>query len=205
MDRSKLILLVNTLKYLKLRQIYYQFYYRIRTRLFNKEYTKHLLTQPKPLNWNSSFVNSNTFNGTNAFTFLNQSYKFKSVIDWNFGLYGKLWTYNLNYFDFLNQEEITKNKGLRLIRDYIDQDKNLKDGKESYPISLRGINWVKFLSKHGISDGNINQTLYNYYQILINNLEFHLLGNHLLENGYSLLFGEYYFRDKKLYELAIRY
>ena len=40
----------------------------------------------------------------------------------------------------------------------------------------------------------INQTLYNHYQLLLNNLEYHLLGNHLLENAFSLLFGAYYFQ-----------
>ena len=33
-------------------------------------------------------------------------------------------------------------------------------------------------------------------------MEYHILGNHLLENGYALLFGAYYFGDKKLYEKA---
>ena len=28
------------------------------------------------------------------------------------------------------------------------------------------------------------------------------MGNHLLENGFSLLFGSYYFRDEKLYSKA---
>jgi len=36
----------------------------------------------------------------------------------------------------------------------------------------------------------------------MDNLEYHLLGNHLLENGFSLLFGGYYFRDYTLYNKA---
>ena len=38
--------------------------------------------------------------------------------------------------------------------------------------------------------------------ILLDNLEYHLLGNHLLENGFSLLFGAYYFQDENLYKKA---
>jgi len=105
----------------------------------------------------------------------------------------------LNYFDFLNQENISRETGLRLIQDFIKNDALLKDGKEPYPISLRGINWVKFLSNNQVKDELINTTLYFHYCILFKNLEYHLLGNHLLENAFSLLFGAYYFQDEKLY------
>src|SRR5690606_23482315 len=118
--------------------------------------------------------------------------------------YGKLWTYNLNYFDFLNQENIKVEQGLDLIVEYIDRECNLKDGKEPYPISLRGINWIKFLSKNNILHTKISQTLYNHYQILYHNLEYHLLGNHLLENGFSLFFGAYYYKNDKFYKKAFK-
>ena len=45
----------------------------------------------------------------------------------------------------------------------------------------------------------IDKTLNNHYRILFANLEYHLLGNHLLENAFSLLFGAYYFKNEKLY------
>ena len=133
------------------------------------------------------------------FTFLNIPHNFSNQIDWNYAEYGKLWTYNLNYFDFLNQENISKETGLQLIQDFIKNEDLLKDGKEPYPISLRGINWVKFLSNNQVKDELINNTLYFHYCILFENLEYHLLGNHLLENAFSLLFGAYYFQDEKLY------
>ena len=71
-----------------------------------------------------------------SFTFLNITHQFPDQIDWNCNYYGKLWTYNLNYFDFLNQEGMSKETGIELISDFIKNDKILKDGKESYPISL---------------------------------------------------------------------
>ncbi|MBC3758485.1 alginate lyase family protein [Hyunsoonleella sp. SJ7] len=108
----------------------------------------------------------------------------------------------MNYFDFINQEDIQPDEALELIRGYIKKDAILKDGKEPYPISLRGINWIKFLSKHNISDDSIDKTLFNHYQILSRNLEYHLLGNHLLENGFALLFGAYYFKDERFYKKA---
>ncbi len=50
----------------------------------------------------------------------------------------------------------------------------------------------------------ISSALYAQYQILLDNLEYHLLANHLLEDGFSLLFGAFYFRDKNLYHTAVR-
>ncbi len=89
-----------------------------------------------------------------------------------------------------------------LIYDFIEQVDGLKDGLEPFPTSLRGINWIKFLTLHKIRDQKIDDSLYAQYGILIDNLEYHLLGNHLLENGFSLLFGAYYFQDEKLYAKA---
>jgi hypothetical protein len=97
---------------------------------------------------------------------------------------------------------MSKEKGLELINDFIDQSGSIKDGLEPFPISLRGINWIKFLVQHNIKDKRINDSLFAQYQILMDNLEYHILGNHLLENGFSLLFGAYYFQDEKLYVKA---
>ena len=137
-----------------------------------------------------------------GFTFLNLSHTFENRIDWNHAGYGKLWTYNLTYFDFLQQEGVSADTGLALIRDFIDQTEGVKDGLEPFPISLRGINWIKFLTYHDIKEQKIDDSLCAQYHRLMDNLEYHLLGNHLLENGFSLLFGAYYFQDEKLYAKA---
>jgi hypothetical protein len=145
-----------------------------------------------------SIGSASSFN-VDQVNFLNQTYLFDRQIDWNFSGFGKLWTYNLTYFDFLNQQDISKEDGLGLINDFIDQLDNIRDGLEPFPISLRGINWIKFLTNYGIVDQKINNSLYAQYFILMDNLEYHILGNHLLENGFSLLFGAYYFQDEKFY------
>ncbi len=204
MGKSKIKTFYNTIKYLKPVQIYYRLYYFIRNRFFKKSYKKQLSDGYFNLDWNDFIVYSNTYLGNNSFTFLNLSKDFENNIDWNFEEYGKLWSFNLNYFDFLNQTNIYVEDALKLIKDYISNDEVLKDGKTSYPISLRGINWVKFLSKHTVLDKDIDQNLYNHYQILLFNPEYHLLGNHLLENGFAFLFGGYYFKDEILYKQAVK-
>jgi uncharacterized heparinase superfamily protein len=45
-------------------------------------------------------------------------------------------------------------------------------------------------------------SLHAQYWVLTKKPEYHLLGNHLLENGFSLLFGAVFFRDEKLAQLA---
>jgi uncharacterized heparinase superfamily protein len=89
-----------------------------------------------------------------------------------------------------------------LIHNFIDQSSTLKDGLEPFPISLRGINWIKFLVQYEINDSKIDDSLLAHYHILLDNLEYHLLGNHLLENAFSLLFGAYYFQNENFYESA---
>jgi len=200
MDFNKINLLLNTVINLRPIQVYYRIYYFLRNRLFGYNVKNRIINDFNPIAWKNRLNYENSyFEKENLFTFLNISHSFSDKFNWNFNQFGKLWTYNLNYFDFLNQENISKETGLLLIQDFVKNDALLKDGKEPYPISLRGINWVKFLSNNQVKDELINTTLYFHYCILFKNLEYHLLGNHLLENAFSLLFGAYYFQDEKLY------
>ena len=200
MDINQVKLFYNTVFYLKPTQVYYRVYYFIKNKFFSKKIIKRKLVKSNPVAWKQFIINKTSYvNKNNSFLFLNISHSFSEEIDWNYDEYGKLWTYNLNYFDFLNQKEISKKDGIKLIENYVQNDTLLTYGKESYPISLRGINWIKFLSKKQIKNQDFDNTLYNHYHILLNNLEYHLLGNHLLENAFSLLFGAYYFRHKEFY------
>jgi hypothetical protein len=158
-------------------------------------------SQVFPLKLESSLHSYRSYHN-NGFTFLNLEKKFDATINWNYSEYGKLWTYNLTYFDFLHQKDIPMDDGLNLIRNFIMQFNSLKDALEPFPISLRGLNWIKFITQHNIQNQTINDSLYAQYSILLDNLEYHLLGNHLLENGFSLLFGAYYFQNEVFYAMA---
>jgi len=147
-------------------------------------------------------INSYKSYDHDAFTFLNISNEFKDAVDWNFSQHGKLWVYNLNYFEYLNQKDFEKEVGLDFINDFIDNIDKVKDGLEPFPNALRGINWIKFLSTQKINDKKIDDSLYAQYYILLDTLEYHILGNHLLENGFSLLFAAYYFNDLVLFQKA---
>jgi Heparinase II/III-like protein/Heparinase II/III N-terminus len=201
---KRFLLLFNTVKFLKPRQVYFRLYYTLRGRLRRVRgysYPLSISSQSHPLKLKHSIVSLSSYD-KNTFTFLNLFHTFDGGIDWNYSEYGKLWTYNLTYFDFLQQKGLNKEDGLNLIHLFIEQAGEIRDGLEPFPISLRGINWIKFLAQEKITEPKIDDFLFAQYLRLMDNLEYHLLGNHLLENGFSLLFGAYYFQDKKLYDKA---
>jgi Heparinase II/III-like protein/Heparinase II/III N-terminus len=204
---NKLNLYFDTLKYLKRKQLMYRFYYLIRNKWrrlshFSYDFSPKDYPEGAGLGLCKSIVAYTGFLGDKKFTFLNKKVEFERSIDWNYPQNGKLWAYNLNYFEFLHQADVTKEEGLFLIHDFIDKIEKSKDGVEPFPTALRIIFWIKFLTYHQISEKKIDQSLYGQFLILKDNIEFHLLGNHLLENAFALLFGAYYFKDQITFKYA---
>jgi hypothetical protein len=193
---------VHTIRHLKAIQVLYQLGYRLRdlirpvklTQVPTKKYLRvHLADFP---------VQYNHYASPDTFSFLNKEKAFTETIDWNYAEQGKLWSYHLNYFDFLLQEDLHRVTGRRLIEAYISKLSQSRDGLEPYPISLRTINWIKFMSKHDTYSHDIVDSVYAQYQVLSRKIEYHLLGNHLLENGFSFLFGAVFFKDEQLTNIA---
>jgi len=205
LKRTQINRLFRTLKYLKFKQLYFRIYYLIRN-TFRKVlgYKKSLKKKPvqsMQLNMLES-IPAGIYWENNSFVFLNKTYCFNQMPDWNFMGNGRLWNYYLNYFDFLLQRNIEVKDALSFVYNYIESLENKSFGLEPFPISLRGMNWIKFIIKYNIKDPIINSSLYAQYLILVDNLEYHILGNHLLENGFSLFFAAYYFNDKNFYAKA---
>lgn len=206
---TKFQLIFNTVKHLKWIQIRYQVFYRLRGKLRIQPRLRAYSAKPR-VHIVVGQINTSLFDQlaqhkkkTIEFNFLNLTQEFeRDRIDWNFHEYGKLWTYNLNYFEFLLSDQMSCNEGISLMENYIDNWYYLKDGIEPFPISLRTINWIKFLSKHEIKNERIDEKLYQQVQILLNSLEYHILANHLLENAFALIFAAYYFQDEHIYSKA---
>ena len=132
----------------------------------------------------------------NVFTFLNLKHEFAG---WNFTDNGMLWAYNQNYFDWINQEGFPKEEACRWIDRFIADLPTNKVGLDPYPIALRGINWIKFFCRYPeCATKGRKDFLYSQYRLLERKLEYHLLGNHLLEDAYSLTIGGYYFGDEHM-------
>lgn len=198
-------LYLRTLSYLKPIQIVFRVYYSIRNRCIKYKPGNHCNKLLTPLHFKYIYTNSDYININGeliTFNLLNISREFKfDDIDWNLGDYGKLWTYNLNYFDFLFTEGLSNHNGVKLISRYAkyDTELKLKDGIEPYPISIRSVNIIKYISSFGLPQAqlnSINHMLFNHGRWLSRNIEYNILANHLLENGIALLFLAYYFKDK---------
>ena len=211
---AKLRLIFATIIYLKPIQVRYQLYYKVRNKFISplryaslKGYNppaRSLIWPNEPL-YGKGLAISVSSDRKVKFTFLNQSQCFDfNRIDWNFCGHGKLWTYNLNYFEFLFHPNLSKEDALGLIKGYVQNLQTHKDGLEPYPTSLRIINWVKFLSRNAYRDEYIDQSLYKQFILLNAHLEYHILANHLLENAFALLFGVCYFRNERLYDKVVK-
>lgn len=137
-----------------------------------------------------------TFQG-NTFTALNIRHSFADSVDWNYAQYGKLWTYNLNYFEYLHNPNSTVEEKLGLMHEFKSAYADLKDALEPYPTSLRIINWIRFIEENQIEDSSLNEVIYRDVHRLTGRLEYHILANHLLENSFALLMGGIYFDNQK--------
>ena len=191
MDLHQIKRLFHTLKYLKFTQVYHQIKYR--------------LVKPKRVAtpWDGAFAQvdlvdfpkkqkslSNS-DGVWSFSFLNLEQLFpQDSLDWSFGDYGMLWTYNLNYFDWLHQPDIAKEQGLETLSQFYSNpaEKN-PIILHPYPSSLRIINTAKFISKWDIKEDWLYYELVSDLKFLSSRLEYHLLANHLLENAFALYIG----------------
>lgn len=197
-------------------QIRYQFWFRIR--LFYRKVLGRRFKFCAPLDLAPIFLqdwaSKNTDCSKTTFTFLNRTEQFDGVnsINWSFSEYGMLWCYNLNYLDFILQSSISIEDRNELLNSYLSKIETNAIALSPYPISLRNINLIKYtvvLLQSSLTDEEkqmqikrINGNLYFTYRILQNNLEYHILANHLLENAFSLLFGSVYLRDNELWELS---
>ena len=192
----KLLTYFHTLKYVKFSQIYYRIVRRFAHRKPNEVVGK--LTQClgswvcHPLYEQKLFAN-------NHVRFLNQHGAVNNQSDWNNEEHTKLWLYNLHYFEDLNADgfDTRKQQQINLIYQWIDENPApLGNGWEPYPASLRIVNWVKaFLS--GISpDQTILNSLAKQADFLSQDLERHILGNHLFVNAKALIFSGTYLEGK---------
>tara|TARA_B110001452_G_scaffold267650_1_gene278872 strand:+ start:18802 stop:20298 length:1497 start_codon:yes stop_codon:yes gene_type:complete len=135
-----------------------------------------------------------------CFNFLNHEQSFSmDSIDWSLEDHGMLWTYNLNYFDWLLQSGLSKVQGLETLKKFYatTAEKN-PIILHPYPTSLRIINTAKFISKWGIKEGWLYYYLAMDLKFLSGRLEYHLLANHLLENAFALYIGGLITDQKKI-------
>lgn len=202
---KKFFLVWNTARYLKISQIYFQCLRRLSTPQY---ISKNLHLQLNNLDSGIFFSVSPKLKqllySKRRFRFLNRTKSFSEGVNWDFLGYGKLWNYNLEYFDYLQQDNITVTEKLRLIEDFYKFSILNKRLLEPYPVSLRAINLMKFTLSNNLKAQQFHGYLYQELQYLNKNYEYHLLGNHLLENAFALCLGGVFFSNENWHRRAIK-
>lgn len=203
----KLNRLAHTLRYLKPVQIVYQIRYRCYSP-GSLHLTEEKTPEKRPLDFYPAEAIAGQIQREGdqyRVTYLNLSETFDKQINWNYSGFGKLWNYHLQYADFLKQMDLSVHLKTELITDLYQ---NLVSGKlppEPYPASLRIMNVIRFLSTDSSPIENrkdLIRYLSSELEYLSKRPEYHLLGNHLLENAFALLMGGIFLSDPVLVQQA---
>ena len=177
---------------MKIKQIFVKIYYVFYKPKLN---IKHDIKIKKNLKRPINFIKkSNSFIKPHSFIFLNKKQKFIKKINWDVPHMSDLWRYNLNYFDFINQKQIDKKYKLKLINNWLTNNRNYNSiGWEPYPTSLRIVNWTKFF----LNEKNISicmlRSVHTQLRWLNKKMEYHIDANHLLANLKAIIFGSILF------------
>ncbi len=206
---EKLLRLINTIRYITLSQLFFQVWYRIKKNFIRiNNYNRYHL---KSFNTNFKCELIDLFESNNReyllnkqFCFLNVHHHFKEKIDWNFCGHGKLWNYNLQYFNFLHDRSISPDERIELLRSFSEDFLNNLVPPEPYPVSLRIINTLLFNLRYPIKDEKVKKAILLQINYLENNLEYHILANHLLENAFSLFLASFFIEDESLNKRATK-
>ncbi|AEV61677.1 heparinase II/III family protein [Pseudomonas ogarae] len=179
----------NTIRYLTLRQVVFRFYYRF-ARVRQREYDD-VRSRTWSSGWSAPRWSELSTEDGIAFTFLGVEGDVRDPADWQAGQHSKLWLYNLHYLDDLNAKDIDTTPALAetLIRNWTQANPPISgDGWEPYPLSLRVVNLVKWFARNESLAGSRLESLATQADALSQQLEYHILGNHLFANGKALVF-----------------
>ena len=138
------------------------------------------------------------------FRFLNQHFDAAKMIPWSGAGLGRLWDYHLHYFDYINldltsaEDEPLLRSAMQMVLDWVNHNPCGKSpGWAPYPLSLRIINWLKFVARHSrrMQELGLAADAWKMMESIVaqshgleSNLEKDVLTNHLLKNIKALIF-----------------
>jgi len=194
---SRVSQLFQTLKHLKFEQFYYRALYRFKKPNVAADYAGAVSV--KPWRWQGMAIFEQSLWDDGSVVFLNEKASIHTGELWNSESYAKLWLYNLHYFDDLNAFNYYERQAVH----YAFIDKWIAEnppcggnGWEPYPISLRLVNWVKWFSRQSQVKPQYLASICLQAQALTQQLEYHILGNHLFANAKALTFVGCYLQCK---------
>jgi len=188
----------HTIRFLKISQII-----RRVLRLYKTTNTSvpNLIDQRDLINdWHQTRIAKIHLLNKSNFVFLNKYHDYLDQIDWNDSEQEMLWLFNLHYFDDLCAPfDSDRNIWLQgLMSNWIVANPPMHGvGWEAYPLSLRIVNWIKWFLNGETVDPALLDSLKLQSHILSQNIEYHLLGNHLLANAKALIFAGLFFKGEQ--------
>ena len=202
-------LLFHTVKYLKFSQIWNRVKRKFSTPCINTSSAPEL-SKPRG-KFQAVALSQQKMLNSNTFRFLNETNSVKESESWNDDNLDKLWLYNLHYFDDLNAINSDKRKEWHdsLIHKWIKENTPGCGGNgwEPYPSSLRIVNWIKWSLLGADIKQDWHDSLAVQVRYLSQNLEYHILGNHLFANAKALIYAGLYFQGieaEKWYKTGIK-
>ena len=151
---------------------------------------------------------------TFKFTFLNKTLTFKDKVDWLPDDATFLWRYNLHYFDYAydlsvaylqKKDEKYYTLFKSLVTDWHENNPIAHGiGWDPYPTSLRIVNWIKayhffydIIQENNDFKKQLLSSIYIQTNFLNDNVEYHLLNNHIIENARALFVAGHFFDNQQ--------
>lgn len=129
--------------------------------------------------------------GPTRFRFLHEEHVLPFEAGWDDPSWSRLWRYNLHYFEDLDAQGASARHAWHreLVGRWITENPaGGGTGWEPYCLSLRIVNWAKWMLRTGEQDPDVQHSLAIQTRYLRRRLEIHLLGNHLWANLKALFF-----------------
>lgn len=226
---EKLSLYWNTIRYLKLGQIYYRIRKMLRfpctlggtvPQAYSGVFPIAALDE---LDFDPAFLSRFPVDETmkDTVTLFHGSENFRWDTPWSFPGRPPLWNYNLHYFEYVfpivkaykkTGYSCYLDKFKEILRGWIAQNPRKEGGIgwNPYPLALRLTNWLSFythLEKKIQEDEDFHRifisSLWEQYVYLARHLEKDLLGNHYLEDLKALILCALFFQDEKMLAEAL--
>jgi uncharacterized heparinase superfamily protein len=185
-------LFFHTVRHLRAKQIAYRLYYKFfKVKVRPLTYYTQINFEHNRLGWQGMPYCSQSIFADKTASFLNKSISISASSCWNDNNQEKLWLYNLHYMDELNS--IDGKKRLHIHKSHVlrwitENSAPMGCGWEPYTLSLRLVNIVKWCWSNEIDDKRIIASLAQQADVLTQQLEYHILANHLFANAKALVF-----------------
>ena len=186
----------HTLRHLRPGQIAWRLYYKLHRQPMPPS-THDLELRPHDGPWESPGRVKPRLVGPEEIELLNERREIGARSAWNDSAAAKLWLYNLHYFEDLNARKAHERTAWhrRLIQRWIhDNPPTAGVAWEPYPVSLRIINWIKWVFAGNRLEPAWANSLAIQSRHLTRRLERHLGGNHLFANAKALTFAGLFFQ-----------